>query len=299
MENERYMKQKEYLSKEDYVLIEALQKECLGKDGIALKLELDYKLAIAKASEETGSKNEINEFMYFDNDSLVGYIGICGFGGALEINGMVHPDYRKQGIFSALNEKVMEECKRRKSKEVLILSDKKSSEGQRFIQKLNVSYDHTEYEMYLRKDFEMPSKEQLCGVSFRKAMNSDAQEIARQNVIYFDDEDSSPEGMILPEVEEKRGMTIYLAIKDDQIIGKIHLETNKEPAGIFGLGVLPEYRGKGYGRAVLLGGIRKMMEDHAKQIMLQVLTENATALNLYTSCGFEETSTMDYYKVNL
>ena len=31
--------------------------------------------------------------------------------------------------------------------------------------------------------------------------------------------------------------------------------------------------------------------------MLQVATKNKSALNIYKSCGFEETSTMDYYKM--
>ena len=34
-----------------------------------------------------------------------------------------------------------------------------------------------------------------------------------------------------------------------------------------------------------------------KKIMLQVETQNAKALNLYKSCGFEETSTIDYYQL--
>jgi ribosomal protein S18 acetylase RimI-like enzyme len=33
--------------------------------------------------------------------------------------------------------------------------------------------------------------------------------------------------------------------------------------------------------------------------MLQVATENANALHLYKSCGFDTTSSMDYYKLTL
>ena len=101
----------------------------------------------------------------------------------------------------------------------------------------------------------------------------------------------------MPEEEEKRGMTIYLAELDQQVIGKVHLQLTADLGAIYGLGVLPEFRGKGYGRAILLMAIERLQEASAGEIMLQVEAENANALNLYKSCGFKETSTMDYYEL--
>lgn len=92
-------------------------------------------------------------------------------------------------------------------------------------------------------------------------------------------------------------MTIYLAEVDQQVIGKVHIQVSPGIGGIYGLGVLPEYRGKGYGRATLLKAIDKLKEANAGDIMLQVAVENANALRLYQSCGFVETSTMDYYEL--
>ena len=59
--------------------------------------------------------------------------------------------------------------------------------------------------------------------------------------------------------------------------------------------MLPEYRGKGYGRAILLKTIEKLEDAGAEEILLQVAVHNAAALRLYQSCGFQETSVMDYY----
>ena len=126
-------------------------------------------------------------------------------------------------------------------------------------------------------------------------------EIARQNVIYFNDEGAgdeiSADDMPLPEVEEKRGMTSYLVEKEGQVIGKVNLQLTSKLGAIFGLGVLPKHRRKGYGRALLLLAIEQLKEANAQEIMLQVAAENANALNLYKSCGFEETSTMDYFEL--
>ncbi|OAH63747.1 hypothetical protein AYJ66_17305 [Dietzia cinnamea] len=111
------------------------------------------------------------------------------------------------------------------------------------------------------------------------------------------EEEIKSEDMILPEEEEKRGMTSYLVEKDGQIIGKVNLQLTSKLGAIFGLGVLPEHRRKGYGRALLLLAIEKLKEANAKEIMLQVAAENSNALKLYQSCGFEETSTMDYFEL--
>jgi ribosomal protein S18 acetylase RimI-like enzyme len=246
-------------------------------------------------------------------------MGICSFGGqgsALEITGMVHPEYRRQGIFTILNEFVLAECKRRNSGSILLLCDKKSNSGQKFMEKVGALYKYSEFEMYLQEDSPEPNEKQLCGITLRKAENSDAYEIARQNAIYFDDcaqeedpnlgqnesktifEESIPkDDILLPEDEEKRGMTIYLAEKDKQNIGKVHLQVSDAVGGIYGLGILPEHRGKGFGRAILLRAIEKLKEANINNIMLQVAAENATALRLYKSTGFKETSTMDYFEL--
>lgn len=314
MKYEPWIKLKESLDREDCELINALQELCIKEDQITLKLELDYKLGDAAESAGKLGRQNINEFLYFDGKKLVGYVGICGFGGpgsSLEITGMVHPEYRQQGIFSYLHELVMEECKRRKAGNILVLCDRKSVSGRRFIDKLGAAYHHSEYELYLQKEYPEPRQNQLSGVVFRKAANADAVEVARQNAIYFGDcthetdntafeeQNISADDMILPEDEEKRGMTIYLAEIDKQIIGKVHLQLTDTVGGIYGLGVLPEYRGKGLGRALLLKAVEKLKESRAEEIMLQVDAENVRALHLYTTCGFEETSTMEYYQVNL
>lgn len=317
-----WLKLKETIDHEDYYLINKLQDQCVNEDQTALKLELDYKLGVTCESNKISSIKNINEFMYFDRQHIIGYIGICSFGGGgspIEVNGMVHPQYRQQGVFKTLWELVEVEWKRRNSGSMLLLSDRKSSSGQKFIRKTGAQYKQSEYEMYLKENSLEHLQRHLHGITFRKATNADAREIARQNDIYFNDDlndfkntlnDNKPdtippeaekiipdEDVMLPEEEEKRGMTIYLAEKDQRIIGKVHLQLISGIGGIYGLGVLPEYRGQGYGRAILIMAIEKLKEANAREIMLQVAAKNSKALNLYKSCGFMETSTMDYYEI--
>lgn len=290
------IKLKEYFNQEDYYASATLQNICLDYDKTTLKLELDYKLA--RADEGVGAIGNINEFMYFDGHDLVGYIGICSFGGSsLEVNGMVHPDYRRQGIFKKLYQLVKDEWTKRSIKRMLLLSDRNSESGQAFIKTIEASYKHTEYEMYLKKNKDSSFAETFVDdIIFRKATNEDAKEVERQNAIYFES-DYDETDMIMPEEEEKRGMSIYIAENTDGIIGKVHLQLTNGVGGIFGLGVLTEHRSKGYGSKILLKAIKTLETMKAESIMLQVASQNSNAVNLYKSRGFVETSTMDYFEL--
>ena len=296
-----YVELRENIDKEIHKSINNLKDYCIEKDDVALKLELDYKLGIDNPKNSGGANWKINEFMYYDKGQLVGYLGISSFGELgtpIELNGMVHPNYRRQGIFTKLFELAIFEWKRRNSEDMLMLCDRKSNSGKSFINKFGGVYKNSEYEMYLNKEKSKKLKNLDRSITFRKAKNEDAIEISRQNSIYFDIEANEfMQGMIMPEEEEKRGMKIYIAEKDGRIIGKVHNQLISGIGGIYGLGVLPEYRGKGLGRKILLMAIEYLKEEKADEIMLQVETENSNALNLYKSCGFEETSVMDYYEL--
>ncbi|WBW98988.1 GNAT family N-acetyltransferase [Oceanirhabdus sp. W0125-5] len=284
---------KEKLSEKDYTQIKNLESICIKKDQISLKLELDYKLEASKYHQEI--LNEHNEFMFYEDNLLIGYIGICHFGSSeIEVNGMVHPDFRRKGIFKDLYTKVKDEFNLRSCDKMLLLSDKRSLSGQEFIKTTGAIYDFSEYEMYL-KDLKN-KKELLNKLTLRKATNEDAKEIAIQNAIYAGKE-FNEEQITLPEDEDKSGFTIFIAEFDSKIIGKVNLELNHGVGGIYGLGVLPEFRGKGYGREILMKSIEKFKDSNAQEVKLQVVTENSTALNLYKSCGFEVTSIMNYYSI--
>lgn len=292
--NNSFIKLKEGINEKDYGDIGRLMSYCLKYDKTSLKLELDYKLSCVE--EKESMLNCINDFMYYVNEELVGYIGICHFGGStLEVNGMVHPEYRRRGIFKQLFALVKEEWSRRENLGMLLLCDSDSIAGQEFVRSIAAFHDHTEYEMYLMGEPEKPLAHK--SIVLRKANNSDGKEISRQNAIYFGcDEDETP--TFLPEEEEKHGRMIYMVELNSKIIGKVHLDIGPEINGIFGLGIVQEFRGKGYGRELLMASIEKMKETNASAIMLQVAAKNSNALNLYKSCGFVQTSTMDYYGIN-
>ncbi len=127
--------------------------------------------------------------MYFDEEQLIGYIGINSYGAPdseIEVNGMVKPEYRNQGVFKTLFELVIAEWKRRNASNMLLLSDRKSNSGQKFIKGTGAQYKYSEYEMYFNDDKWDQLRKQLSGITLRKATNADTYEINKLDAICFD-----------------------------------------------------------------------------------------------------------------
>ncbi|MCR3923335.1 MAG: GNAT family N-acetyltransferase [Firmicutes bacterium] len=276
------------LDQNDIEEIRNLQTICLEVEQIALKLELDFKASFAETSV---NQNNCSEFMYYYSNKLVAYMGICSFGnGALEVNGMVHPDYRRQSLFTTLFSAAEAEWQKRTATEMLLLSDHNSMAGLEFIKGTGAMYHHSEYEMILNDDVK---KSVLSNnVMFRRAKNKDAREVASQNAIYFIKKFTEVD---LPCISVNDNSVIFIAEVEGQIVGKVHVEIYGGVGGIYGLGVYPAYRGRGYGREILTHAIEWLQAKKVTSTILQVSVININALTLYTSCGFRETSTMDYF----
>jgi len=288
---------KENTSEKEYKEINKLQEIISLKDNVNLKLELDYRSKILKNSGNI-LKN-INEFLYYIDDSLVAYLGISCFGGNVaEINGMTHPDWRRKGIFKKLFELAMNECSRRNFNEILLLADGKSDSGIEFIKVIGGEYEVSEYRMEVSNK---TSSENINFINLRKAEKSDAKEIGRQDSIYFYDEKESENLVDKAEIRndaEIRIETSYMIELNNTTIGKINIEYNDNSAFISGFGILPEFRGKGYGKVALKEAIKLINVININIVQLDVSCKNNRALNLYQSCGFQEQSVMNYYEYN-
>lgn len=289
---------KQYIGEKEYKDINELQEIITSKDKVNLKLEVDFKLEMNKNSET--SKKRLNEFLYYVDYVLVAYLGISCFGGNIaELNGMTHPEWRRKGIFKKLFDLAIDECSRNGFKKILLLTDGKSKSGNEFIKAVGGEYDFSEYGMELISQHFL---ENLFPINLRKAKASDKKELSRQDLIYFSDKEENESFRVSAEEEteqieedESRIKNAYIAELDNEVIGKIHIEYNDYSAFILGFGVLPEFRGKGYGRAVLKAALKLISEKDIKQVELDVADKNSRALNLYKSCGFKEKSVMNYF----
>ena len=290
------------LDEENYKAIKKLEAICYEEQITYLKLELDFKMGQMKNS----IKNKImTEFLYYENKVLVGYLGLCNFGrDTVEVSGMVHPNFRKKGIFKKLYLLAREEWQKICPSEVLALCDHTSVSGLAFINSLGAEYASSEYKMCLNKVLTLDSPSSH-GIKLRVATSEDVAEMYRQDSINFGLVEKKIDDKEVQEEIEKTAIQLedattinYLAERTGKIIGKIRITITNNEGFIYGFGVLPDYRGKGYGREILCYALDILKKKQIDDIFLEVATENKNALGLYESCGFEEISVMDYYVVS-
>ena len=282
---------KQGLTQIEFTEIEALAALCDRHEGLELKL--NWNILRNRPLHET------NDFLFYENGQLVGYLALFSFNSKeAEISGMIHPDYRRRGIFTTLLSAAKDECQRRRVPKLLLIVEHASRSGQVFVASLHPGYDHTEYRMAL-EEARMPSvfNTQL---HFRRARLEDAPMLAHITAVSFDMDEKEIDWYTAHVIDASDRRYYVATLRDSNTyIGKIDVSLNKHEASIYGFGVLPKYRGRGYGRQMLTQTIQEILATGQHHIALEVATANRNALSLYQSCGFRETGSYDYYSLGV
>jgi Acetyltransferases len=93
---------------------------------------------------------QVNDFLYYSDGRLVGYLGLDGSGGSpSEVVGMVDPAYRRRGICSSLLKAAFAECRTREQPYLILICERSSRSGQAFMRALDATYSESEHEMWL------------------------------------------------------------------------------------------------------------------------------------------------------
>ena len=105
--------------------------------------------------------------------------------------------------------------------------------------------------------------------------------------------DSEREAAFLHEKTDSQNEIEILAIVDDKIVGTAGISAIGTKVKIrhraeFGISILREYWGLGLGKALTKACIQCAKDAGYVQLELNVVAENAKAISLYKSLGFEE-----------
>ncbi|HTK05846.1 MAG TPA: GNAT family N-acetyltransferase [Ktedonobacteraceae bacterium] len=245
--------------------------------------------------------NEYHDLLYYQDDQLVGYLSLDSAGGSeRELTGMVHPAYRRRGIFTTLFRATQEDCARLSIPHVILVCERSSVPGRAFVQSVNASLELSEHEMWLANFQERGTFDDR--VSFAQATLDDMDALITVQAQSFG----------VPEILSRQSLLhrfadptcrIFLATFGEpsvgchEPLGLLRLQEEDDVIGIYGFGLIPDYRGRGYGRQMLEEAIRLVRSESEKPIMLDVDTTNTVALGLYLSCGFVIRTTYDYSHV--
>jgi ribosomal protein S18 acetylase RimI-like enzyme len=212
-----------------------------------------------------------------------------------EITALTLPKYRHNGYFNVLLSKAVEELRKFRIPEILFVCETQSHSGKQVLNNLGAQHSHTEYFMRLDQNrfFENEAGEKR--LLFRKAVPLDLDKLVSASMRIF--EDSFDDARIFIEnCFAARSRQQYLALLNDEIVGMVSANEEGDEATIFGFGILPELRSKGYGKELLHLIIESLRQDGKTQITLEVNSENDRAFELYKKSGFRVEAAYEYYR---
>lgn len=271
--------------------IEELQQRCEQYDGISLKLNWD----MLRLPPTAGGAEWI---VTYEDEQLVGFMGLYGFGSEMEICGMVRPGYRRRGIFTSLWIGAQTVIKRNNVATLLLNAPASSASATAYLKKLPLSFDHSEYQMkWEGTSAQFASLEASSApVVLRPAREDEAPILVELDCGGFDM--TQEEASEVYEQQKIDTMQEHIIIEMDGLpAGKMRLWTEDNETWIYGFTVDKKLRGLGIGRSALLQTIERERRNY-NGINLEVALDNPNALKLYESCGFVILNKQDYFRYN-
>ena len=271
------------LSTEQLQAIKGLQKVCEKHGGFQLKLNDEM------LENRDGPRHE--DFFCYEDGQLVGFLGSYGFGKKVELCGMVHPDYRRRGIFSKLLKMGLVEADKQGFDTILLNAPTDSQTGKEFLKNIPCSFKVAEYQM----KWQQTELNTDPAVTIRPSVSQEDFEAEVKLEVYgfgFSEKDAWEYNQ---RIRENSGDHNLIIEADGKTAGKMRVTEADGEAWIYGFVIFPELQGQGIGRRAL-SRVVKMEAQKGLSVFLEVEARNAHALRLYESCGFRSYHSQDYYQ---
>ena len=265
------------LSRADLDAVAALEQRVLATDGGHLKLDW--------GTLRSRSGDRPQDVLAHQEGRLVGFLGTYVFGsGPVELSGMVDPAVRRRGASARLLEVALGLF----DGPALLVVPRTSAGGRALALGRGGTVHHSEHSLELSgRPAPGPVEPALL---VRPAAEPDVPVVAALLAAGF----GGPAGPLAPQVRRSLDRTL-VATLDGTPVGSVRVEREGAAGGVYGLVVDPRVQGRGVGRDLLRRVCHLLLDGGATSVSLQVSVDNDRALGLYTSLGFTEVSTEDYY----
>jgi ribosomal protein S18 acetylase RimI-like enzyme len=257
-----------------------LERRVIDVDGGRLKLEWGWL--------RRRSGDRVEDLLWWEDDRLLGFLGIYGFESLPELAGMVSPDARRRGIGTALLDAALPLCRERGDRRPLLIVPRPSVAGKRLALRRGGVLDHSEHALVLSG--EPTEGVRGPGINLRPATIADLPLISRLLELGF----GEPAPDLADRLDSPHERTAMVEL-DGSAVGTLRLRWDGRNARIYGFVVDPPWQGRGIGRAALRRACEQLRADGVHRIGLEVDVENDRALTLYTSIGFTPITTEDYF----
>jgi ribosomal protein S18 acetylase RimI-like enzyme len=150
--------------------------------------------------------------------------------------------------------------------------------------------DHSEHALVLLSEpSDGPSDPHII---LRQATQADVAVVARLLEAGFGEPVSDPAGAL----GDGGDLTLVIELEGESG-GTVRVGTDGDQTGIYGFVVHPAHQGRGIGRDVLRRLCTDLRAGGSERVGLEVAIDNTRALELYTSIGFTNVITEDYYRL--
>jgi N-acetylglutamate synthase-like GNAT family acetyltransferase len=249
-------------------------------------------------------------FFYYNNKKLIGYLSFFLFEeNAAHISALVHPDYRRQGVFLRLLHAASIEMQKIFIKKIIFPIPKQNEMAKSAVKFLSGNFLYDEYQMVregvnLEEDNLLENNKLLennnlsCqrALSWHLATLKDLELIAEIDSICF----NSDYALVLKRFEDTiidANRQIWLLNLEDKIIGKCHVHFDEKGAYLHNICILPDYQNSGYGKIFLKLIINQLIQSNHDYLYLDVIAHQIAAKHIYEKCHFKVTQVTEYWEL--
>lgn len=216
-----------------------------------------------------------------------------------EITGYTLPKYRGKGYFKDLVAAAVEELNKFTVSKMLFVCEAQSNVAKRVLKAFKAEYEHTEYFMRLdasgfQSGYRPVLKNRLV---LWPCKPNDLKKLIETSIKIFDEPCEDAKNRIENCIKSK-SREQYIAVLNGQQIGLGSSNQEDEVGSIFGFGIVPEYRGQGFGEELLHLIIKRLRQRGNSEVTLDVHSENKQAFELYKKIGFQIDTAYEYYQFN-
>lgn len=282
------IKELNYLDEKLLKEIKDLVEVCRKFDGLKEEIYLSNELNFNKKIKYV--------FVLYEDNKLVSVLSVFI---PTEIEGEFSaytlPEYRNRGYFEELFNRARMELMEYKVSDILLVCEASSKSGKAVVQRLDTKYDFTEYSMkYIDKD-------KIDTNNFKSKLYTadmmDIDVLADMSMNGFKSKSHEESKEFVKNIIEAEDRIQLLTKINDKYVGMVSVGIHEDKCGIFGVTIMPEYRGKGLGKELVKLALNYLIKRKHDNIWLDVDSKNDIAFNLYKSIGFNVQNAVEYYRI--
>lgn len=190
--------------------------------------------------------------------------------------------------WTAMEAALTAQAKARGAGEIVFIADANDPVVAAMLRQRGLAPAYSEHRMQFGEAAFAPAS--VHGVSIRPATLDDLACVAALDADAF--------GQAVPVAEGDLHNTMMIE-REGETLGKLRTDSADGRHGIYGVVVRSALRGQGIGAQAMTLALASLLQQGARDIYLEVETENTAAFHLYHKLGFRVQATFGYYSMPL